>query len=137
MSDRNTKTGSSRGRGFVLGAAILATAAALALAACGGGGGAAAGDSALVAAGEAHYQKTCATCHGKNAQGLPKLGKNLHDNKFTQGLSDAELVEFLKKGRPAWDPLNEQGVDMPPRGGNPALTDQNLAEIVAYLRTFS
>ncbi len=139
MNHRNVKR-SRAGREFGIGAGIvatLATAAALALVACGGGGGGGGGESAtaLVAAGEAHYQKTCATCHGKEAQGLPKLGKNLHDNQFTKDLSDAELVEFLKKGRPAWDPLNEQGVDMPPRGGNPALTDQNLAEIVAYLRT--
>ena len=106
------------------------------LAACGGGGGGGAAGSAKVAAGEAHFKATCATCHGQDGHGMPKLGKDLHDNEFTQGLSDEEFVAFLKKGRPAWDPLNERGVDMPPRGGNPALTDEDLAEITAYVRTW-
>lgn len=106
------------------------------VAACGGGGGGEGGNPTL-ASGEKHFMSTCATCHGRDGHGMPKLGKDLHDNGFTQGLSDDELVAFLIEGRAAWDPLNEQGVDMPPRGGNPALTDENLREIVAYLRTFS
>ncbi len=79
--------------------------------------------------------RTCATCHGPTAEGMPRLGKDLHDNAFTKSLDDAALVEFLKEGRPASHPLNERGVDMPPRGGNPALTDDDLGLIVAYLRT--
>ncbi|WP_448601203.1 hypothetical protein [Thermoflexus hugenholtzii] len=46
-------------------------------------------------------------------------------------------MEFIKKGRPATDPANTTGVDMPPKGGNPALTDQDLADIIAFLRTFN
>lgn len=106
--------------------------------ACGGGGGSA-GASAesgeLVAAGRARFQRTCATCHGPEAEGVPNLGKNLHDNEFVGSLSDAELVEFLKVGRPAWDPANTQGVDMPPKGGDPTLTEEDMRNIVAYLRT--
>ena len=41
----------------------------------------------------------------------------------------------IQVGRPAGDPLNDTGVDMPPRGGNPSLSDEDLAHIVAYLRT--
>jgi disulfide bond formation protein DsbB len=41
----------------------------------------------------------------------------------------------LKKGRPASDPANTTKVDMPPKGGNPALTDQDLADIVTYVRS--
>ena len=74
-------------------------------------------------------------CHGAGGQGSPRLGKSLVDNAFSQNLSDAELVEFLRQGRSAGDPLNELGVDMPPKGGNPALTDADLASIVAYLRS--
>jgi disulfide bond formation protein DsbB len=44
-------------------------------------------------------------------------------------------VDFNKPGRPATDPLNPTGVDMPPRGGNPALTDDDLVDIVAFLRS--
>jgi disulfide bond formation protein DsbB len=129
-----------RKKSTILSTSLVAVAGVLAIVAfgvaCGGGGGDTSGDPTL-AAGEKHFMSTCATCHGRDGRGMPKLGKDLHDNKFTQDLSDDELVAFLIEGRPAWDPLNEQGVDMPPRGGNPALTDENLMEIVAYLRTFS
>ncbi len=118
----------------VLAAALLLLAAG-ALASCGGGGGGGPAASQAAAQGESLYQKTCATCHGADGHGMPKLGKDLHNNEFTQKLSDDELVEFLLKGRPAWDPLNERGVDMPPKGGNPTLTEQDLRQIVAFLRT--
>ncbi len=101
--------------------------------ACGGGGSGA--DAGRAAEGHMLFKGTCAICHGPNGQGMPKLGKNLNDNAFTKNSSDADLVEFLKRGRSADDPLNERGVDMPPRGGNPALTDADLALIVAYIRS--
>ncbi len=78
---------------------------------------------------------TCAGCHGQDAKGLPNLGKDLHNNQFLAGLSDAEALAFLKKGRDTTDPLNTTGVAMPPKGGNPAFTDEDLADIVAYVRT--
>ena len=101
--------------------------------ACGGGGGGASPEQ--VAAGQKVFLGTCATCHGKDANGLPKLGKNLHNNEFVQGKTNDELVAFVMKGRPAYDPANTRHVDMPPRGGNPALTDQDLANVVAFVRT--
>jgi disulfide bond formation protein DsbB len=63
------------------------------------------------------------------------LGKDLHANAFVQERSDEEMVAFLHVGRPADDPLNTTGVAMPARGGNPAFTDEDLLDIVAYLRT--
>jgi len=88
-----------------------------------------------VAAGQQVFLGTCATCHGKDANGLPRLGKGLHYNEFVKSKSDEELVAFIKTGRPAADPLNTTGVDMPPKGGNPALTDQNIADVIAYVRS--
>ena len=88
-----------------------------------------------VAAGQQVFLGTCATCHGKDANGLPRLGKGLHYNEFVKAKSDEELVAFIKIGRPAADPLNTTGVDMPPKGGNPALTDQNITDVIAYLRS--
>jgi disulfide bond formation protein DsbB len=108
------------------------TMTTLALAACGGGGGA---SPDQIAAGQAEFRKTCATCHGPNAQGMERLGKNLHENAFVQSKSNAELVEFIKRGRPATHPDNLRGVDMPPRGGNPALKDEQIELIVAYVRS--
>jgi disulfide bond formation protein DsbB len=87
------------------------------------------------AKGAAAYQTTCSACHGPDAKGVAGLGKDLTTSEFAKALPDAEFVLFLTAGRPASDPLNTTGVDMPPRGGNPALKDQDLADIVAYVRS--
>jgi disulfide bond formation protein DsbB len=107
-------------------------AAVLAMACAPGDGGPAPADLDL---GRALFRGTCATCHGANGEGMPRLGKDLRADAFVRGRSDAQLVEFLKEGRPANHPENLTRVDMPPRGGNPALTDEDLAAIVAYLRS--
>ena len=88
-----------------------------------------------LAAGQKVFLGTCATCHGKDAHGLPRLGKGLHYNEFVKSKTDEELVGFIKTGRPAADPLNTTGVDMPPKGGNPALTDQDLQAVIAFVRS--
>ncbi len=54
---------------------------------------------------------------------------------FIASRSDSELVDFIKAGRATSDPDNTTGVDMPVKGGNPALTDQDLYDIVAFIRT--
>jgi len=77
----------------------------------------------------------CSACHGSTGEGVPGLGKDMTTSKFIAGKTDEELVEFIKSGRPASDPLNTTGIDMPPRGGNPALGEQDLYDIVAYIRT--
>ena len=115
-----------------LSSAVLMTGVVVFLAACGGSSGPSSADASR---GREHYLATCALCHGAEAEGKSRLGKELQENSFVGSLSDEALVEFLKQGRPSWDPANERGVDMPPKGGNPDLTDENLMEIVAYLRT--
>lgn len=87
------------------------------------------------AAGETKYQQACLACHGADAKGMPNLGKDLTTSDFVSSQSDAELLAFIKVGRPAGDPLNTQGIDMPPKGGNPALTDDDIMNIIAYIRT--
>ncbi len=113
---------------------LIALLTVLTAVACGGGGGAPPANPG-VQQGKAVFDRICATCHGKDANGLPKLGKGLRNNEFTKSQSDAELVEFMKIGRPATHPLNTTGVDMPPKGGDPTITDQDLQNVVAYLRT--
>jgi disulfide bond formation protein DsbB len=93
------------------------------------------GGQGNAAAGETVFQGTCATCHGTDAMGIDGLGKSLHDNQFVKSLSDDGMVDFIKQGRPASDPLNTTGVDMPPKGGNPSLDDDDLYDVVAFLRT--
>jgi hypothetical protein len=49
--------------------------------------------------------------------------------------TDEELVEFIKLGRQPDHPDNTTGVAMPPKGGNPAISDADLYDIVAWIRT--
>ena len=45
------------------------------------------------------------------------------------------MVAFLVVGRPADHPDNENGVQMPPKGGNQALSEDDLHDVVAFLNT--
>jgi mono/diheme cytochrome c family protein len=113
----------------------------LLLAACGGGGDTAGAPVASptpsgdAAAGEVLFQQSCASCHGPDAKGVAGLGKDMTTSDFIQGLSDEELLAFVKTGRSTSDPLNTTGVDMPPKGGNPALTDAQLLDIIAFIHS--
>ncbi|MBI4308342.1 MAG: cytochrome c [Chloroflexi bacterium] len=81
------------------------------------------------------YIASCAACHGPDARGVQGLGKDLVSSAFVKGLDDEQLVEFIKSGRDATDPLNTTRIDMPPRGGNLVLTDAQIRAVVAYIRT--
>jgi disulfide bond formation protein DsbB len=115
---------------------VLLLAAGLLLAACGGGGPQPTptpfGDPV---AGRQAFLATCVACHGQEAKGVPGLGKDLTTSEFLHSQTDEQMLAFLIAGRPASDPLNTTGVDMPPRGGNPVFTDTDLQNIVSYLRT--
>lgn len=91
-------------------------------------------DSAAVSRGRDHFAVTCALCHGEDGLGRPGLGKNLATSAFIAKCSDGYISAFIEKGREAGDPLNTTRVPMPPKGGNPDLTREDLADIVTYLR---
>jgi disulfide bond formation protein DsbB len=88
-----------------------------------------------VAHGEELFVGTCLACHGEGGTGIEGLGKDMTTSAFIKGLSDAELLAFIKAGRSVSDPDNTTGVDMPLKGGNPALTDDDLMDIIAYMRS--
>lgn len=90
-----------------------------------------------VAAGEEVFAGTCAACHGADGTGVQGLGKSFVDSQFVADTSEADLVAFVKTGRPASDPANTTGVDMPPKGGNPSLSDEDLADVVAYIKSIN
>ena len=81
------------------------------------------------------FSTACVACHGPEAKGVTGLGKDLTTSEWVGQQSDAQLVEFIKKGRDAGDPLNTTGVAMPPKGGNPAMSEQEIADIVAFVRS--
>ena len=87
--------------------------------------------------GEALFKVTCPACHGPDAKGVPGLGKDMTTSAFIKSQNDAEMVEFIKRGRPADDPLNTTGVAMPAKGANVNLTDADILAIVEYIRSLS
>lgn len=92
-------------------------------------------DPDLIRDGEDLFKTTCSACHGSDAKGISGLGKDLVHNDFINSLNDPKLRDFIVTGRSAWDKANTTGVDMPPKGGNPSLSDQQIDAIVAYLRS--
>lgn len=81
------------------------------------------------------FATACVACHGPEGKGVQGLGKDLTTSEWVAQQSDEQLVEFIKVGRDAGDALNTTGVAMPPKGGNPAMSEQEIADIVAFVRS--
>ena len=117
--------------------AIATALAALVLGSCSGAavepiplGEAAPGDPVR---GATIYRSACATCHGRDLEGIDGLGSALVPSDFVAEMTEEELAAFLAVGRAADHPDNMQGLAMPPRGGA-SLTDQDLRDVAAYLQ---
>ena len=90
-----------------------------------------------VAAGQRVYGGLCFACHAQGGVGITGLGKPLVNSEFMDSHTDAEMVAFLMVGRQPTDPLNTTGQLMPAKGGNPALTEEDLFNVTAYLRSLN
>ena len=82
--------------------------------------------TAGAAIGASVYEQNCMACHGEGVAGAPKPGE-----------MDA-WKERLPKGIDAMVTLVIEGVQgysgaMPPRGGNPKLSDEQIREAVQYM----
>ncbi len=117
---------------------VVALSIALGAAGC-GSDSAAVTTTAVAGTPLAHGQQlagqSCSSCHGQDFEGVKSLGPALTDNDFIQDHTDDEITDFIKEGRSKDDPDSETGIAMPPYGGNPRLTDDDLADIVLFLRT--
>jgi len=86
--------------------------------------------TAVVAEGKALYQATCVACHGPKGNGaipgVPDLTKGVILAKPDAELTSNIINGFQSKGSP---------MAMPPKGGNPNLTEKGAKAIVVYLRT--
>lgn len=83
------------------------------------------------------YETSCMACHGEGGLGVENLGMPWVGSTFINARTDAEMLAFLQVGRPADDPENTTGIAMLPRGGNPTLTDDDLLDLIAYMRTLN
>lgn len=76
--------------------------------------------------GRAVYDATCAACHGAGVAGAPRLGdKSAWQARIAQG--NALLEEHARKG------FQGKTGFMPARGGNAALSDDDVRVAVAYM----
>ena len=83
------------------------------------------------------YAGTCEACHGLEGAGIEGLGKPWVGSEFINSRTDDEMLAFLIEGRPSDHPDNTTGIAMMPRGGNPNLTDADLLDLIAYMRTLN
>ena len=70
------------------------------------------------------YMDACKNCHGAEGQG--GVGRKLNPNVFVQTNTNADLFQFLLIGR--------TGTAM--RGWDGRLTESQLADVIAFLRTW-
>lgn len=80
------------------------------------------------------FEATCATCHAADGTGVKGLGKSLVASEFVRKSSDTVLIGMITEGREAGDPLNTTKIAMPPKGGNAALSESDIRDIVGHLR---
>lgn len=85
-------------------------------------------------AGATLYAANCATCHGPSMAGNigPALNPIAKLPKVPNSLDPTFLIDIITNGRKhqAGDPGS---VDMPPKGSNTSLTDQNIKDLAAYI----
>jgi len=88
-------------------------------------------------AGKELYTSLCTRCHGERGKGegpdgatLATKPRNFTDCARMHALNDEDLLTVIKEGGPA----RQLSKDMPPWGA--ALQDQQVTDLVAYVRTF-
>jgi mono/diheme cytochrome c family protein len=116
---------------------VLASTALLAGCQSGDSGGAAAASPGNAEHGKMVFATTCATCHGVDGTGVKGLGKDLVHSEWIKQTPDADVVKMVLTGRSASDPLNTTKIAMPAKGGNASLSDQDIADAVAYMKSIN
>lgn len=85
-------------------------------------------------AGQMVYSQNCATCHGANLEG--GIGAVLNPIDKLPGvpnsLNPAFLIDTITNGRTP-KPGDPKQTAMPPKGGNPSLTDTDIKNVAAYI----
>jgi mono/diheme cytochrome c family protein len=82
------------------------------------------------AAGEQVYGTTCIACHGANGKGVLPGTPDFTDPEGSLAKSDEELLSNIIDGFQS----PGSAMPMPAKGGNPSLTEADVAAVIAYLR---
>lgn len=82
-----------------------------------------------IAAGKRVYNETCTACHGPSGKGAVPGAPDFRRSGGVLSQSDSVLFDRILHGyRSAGSPMS-----MPPKGGNPGLTEQDVKNVLAYL----
>ncbi len=74
--------------------------------------------------GQAVYKDACSGCHGSDGQG--GVGRRLKPNEFVKTSTNAELLTLVLEGR----------ANTAMRGWSGRLTEEQIADVIAFLRTW-
>jgi mono/diheme cytochrome c family protein len=91
---------------------------------------AAAADPATAEAGQSVYAQTCIACHGVNGKGMIPGVSDLTAADGPLAKSDDALITSIRDGLVT----PGKALSMPPKGGNPSLSDADIKAVLAYLR---
>lgn len=80
--------------------------------------------------GQSIYSQTCIACHGANGKGMIPGVSDLTATDGPLAKEDTELATSIRDG------LATPGaaLSMPAKGGNPALSNEDIQAVLAYLR---
>ena len=87
-------------------------------------------NSADVKLGKKLYSQTCVACHGGNGKGVLPGVSDFTAMDGPLAKSDEELFKSVAEGRST----PGAALSMPAKGGNPSMTDVEIAALIAYLR---
>ena len=94
-------------------------------------GSAIAGCALAASPGQAIYETHCSVCHGHDGKGtLPGVPDFTRKNGVLS-LPAAVLLQRIEHGYQG----RGAPMAMPPRGGDPSLTDEQIERVLAYLRS--
>ena len=80
-------------------------------------------------AGDKVFHGTCVACHGENGKGAVPGAPDFTKKGGVLAKPHSVMVEHIKKG---FEPPGAT-MAMPPKGGNPDLTDRDIEDVHAYL----
>ncbi len=82
------------------------------------------------ATGKEMYDKTCVACHGASGEGTFPGAPDFTDSSGVLLKSDSVLIDHISNG------FQSEGspMAMPPKGGNPNLSENGIKAVLAYIR---
>ena len=87
-------------------------------------------DTTAVSVGRVIYSQTCIACHGTNGKGAIPGVADLTKGDGALSKPDEALLNSITEGFQS----PGSALAMPPRGGNPTLTEEDVEAVLAYLR---